>query len=176
MAKIPFQFKTYRTNKNLNRHLILEDMILYCVANNLLLDTYFTINEIESLRPLKNKRFSTIKYLLAVNDLESKEKNGLVNSIRITKQGTDAYYSEKYKEAGQRQIQRVWHNAINILLSVVVATAAIIALSPKNQSDELKAIEKIEEQIKIQNRILDSRLKFPSPKVVAPDSISDQHP
>jgi|ERR1035437_549245 hypothetical protein len=167
---ILLKIKRHRKNKNIIRHQILEDIVLYSLANKLDPRTYYSISEIAELHGNEKSRFSAIKYLLAKGELKNKEE-GIVENISISPDGLKSYYSEHYQETGERQIATFWKNTINIILSIVVAAAAIIALrNNDNYKDELKTIPQIRQELNNVVNRLDSIKKSLSPIHIILDS------
>jgi hypothetical protein len=165
-----YRIKAYRFNKNIVRHQILEDLINYNLANKLDIRTYYSIEEIASLRGRTNQRRFAIKYLLAKGDLDNKEQ-GIVENISINPQGLKSFYADNYLEIGNRQIGIVWKNGTNITLSIIVAIAAVIALSTNdNYKEELKSIPQVKQQLNNIEGQLDSLKSHISPLHVILDS------
>lgn len=162
------RIKAYRLNKNIVRHQILEDLINYSLANKLDPRTYYLIEEIASLRGRTNQRRFAIKYLLAKGDLDNKETD-IVENIRINDQGLKSFYADNYFEIGKRQIGVVWKNGTNIILSIIVAIAAVIALR-SNDKVELKSIPEMQRQLNNLEGQLDSIKSHISPLLIILDS------
>ena len=169
---LSYRIKAYRLNKNVVRHQILEDIINYSLANKLDPRTFYLIEEIASLRGRTNQRRFAIKYLLAKGDLEHKE-TGFVENIRINDRGLKSFYADNYLEIGNKQIGTAWKNGTNILLSIIVAIAAVIALrSNDNYKEELKSIPQVQQQLNNIEEQLDSIKSHISPLHVIVDSTS----
>ena len=164
-----YRIKAYRINKNVVRHQILEDIINYIIANELTQHSFYPIEQIASLRGRIKQRRYAIKYLLAKGDLDSKE-TGIVENIRINDQGLKSFYADNYLEISKRQIGVVWKNGTNIILSIVVAIAAIIALKSNDNKDEQKSIPQMQQQLNSIKGQLDSIKVHISPLHVILDS------
>lgn len=141
------RLKGLKTNKNLIRHQILKDILFYNLANSIPPDTSFhSIDTIASLRWGQVKRRNAINYLLAKGDLTTPDK-GIVRHISISDQGLKNFYADYYYEKGNQQVGNFWRNLINIFLSIVVATAAVIALNDNDAKLHEEAIRRIELQL-----------------------------
>ena len=118
------------------------------------LHSYISYKEIEQLGPNHLKRRFAINYLVAKDDIQNLEA-GVVKNIRLTDKGEKSFYSEHYKEIGDKQIADFWRNALTLLLSIVVTVAAVIALDD-NYKEEIKSIPKIQNNLKKIEQQLDS--------------------